>query len=407
MDFNYGATAEAFRAEVRAWLGEHLVGAFAELGAGAEFADAADVRREWEREMGRGGWLGLAWPRQYGGRQVSLLEELVFNEEYVRARGPQRVGFFGEQLLGPTLMMFGTEAQRQRFLPRILRAEDTWCQGFSEPGAGSDLANVGTSAELDGDRWVVNGQKVWTSRAQYADWIFVLCRTAPAGRARHEGLSFLLVPMGQPGVEVRPLVDMTGDRHFCEVFFDGAITTADCVVGAPGDGWRVAMGTLGFERGTAFLARQLQYAEEYATLLAEARRRGVTGDPDRRDRLAQSFVGLSLLRFAGYRTLTLLEKGERPGATGSLGKLQWSQWHQRFGELAMDVLGTDALLEPGGHRERELWHNFLFSRAHTIYAGSSQIQRNIIGERILGLPREVGPGAGSRSPRSLDPRSTP
>jgi alkylation response protein AidB-like acyl-CoA dehydrogenase len=330
------------------------------LGAGAEFAEAGDVRREWEREMGRGRWLGLAWPREHGGREVSLLEELVFNEEYVRARGPQRVGFFGEQLLGPTLMMFGTDSQKQRFLPRILRAEDMWCQGFSEPGAGSDLANVDTSAEL----------------------------CAPPGRTRHEGLSFLLVPMGQPGVEVRPLVDMTGDRHFCEVFFDGATTTADCVVGAPGDGWRVAMATLGFERGTAFLARQLQYAEEYATLLAEARRRGATGDPDLRDRLAESYVGLSLLRFAGYRTITLLEKGERPGPLGSLGKLQWSHWHQRFGELAMDVLGTDALLEPHSRQERELWHNFLFSRAHTIYAGSSQIQRNIIGERILGLPRE-------------------
>lgn len=388
MDFHYGDKAEAFRVEVRAWLEQHLVGPFAELGAGAEFEGASEVRREWERKMGRGGWLGLAWPRQYGGRDASVLEELVFNEEYVRAHGPQRVGFFGEQLLGPTIMMFGTDAQKRRFLPRILQAEDMWCQGFSEPGAGSDLANVATTAELRGDRWIVNGQKLWTSRAQYADWIFVLCRTAPAGHTKHEGLSFLLVPMSQPGVEVRPLTDMTGDRHFCEVFFDDATTAGDCVLGEPGDGWRVAMGTIGFERGTAFLARQLQYATEYDTLLVEARRRGATTDPILRDRLTQSFIGLSLLRFSGYRTITMLERGERPGTLGSLGKLQWSQWHQRFGELAMDVLGANAFLEPTSPIERELWHNFLFSRAHTIYAGSSQIQLNILGERILGLPRE-------------------
>jgi alkylation response protein AidB-like acyl-CoA dehydrogenase len=387
MDLHYGEAAEALRAEIRAWLREHLTGPFAQLGPGAEFDEASDLRREWERELGRGGWLGLAWPRPYGGRGATVLEELVFHEEYVRARGPQRVGFFGEQLLGPTVMMFGTEAQKQRFLPRILRAQDMWCQGFSEPGAGSDLANVSTTAELHGEQWILNGQKLWTSRAQYADWIFVLCRTAPARAGRHRGLSFLLVPMAQPGVTVRPLVDMTGDRHFCEVFFEDASTAADCVLGEPGDGWRVAMGTLGFERGTAFLARQLQYAIEYDTLVVEARRRGATTDPILRDRLVQSFIGLSLLRYSGYRTTTRLAHGEHPGALGSLGKLQWSQWHQLFGELAMDVLGADSFLEPSGSVERELWHNFLFSRAHTIYAGSSQIQRNIISERVLGLPR--------------------
>jgi len=389
MDFSESAQAATFRQEVRTWLDDKLVGDYRKLGTSAEMgAHDWHVRVAWEQELGRAGWLGLTWPKAFGGREVSVSEELVFAQEYTLANGPQRAGFFGEGLLGPTLITFGTPEQQQRFLPPILKGEEYWCQGFSEPGAGSDLAGVRTTAVLDGDTWRIDGQKVWTSQAQFAQWIFVLCRTELEEKA-HKALSYLLVPIDQPGVEVRPLKDLSGNDHFCEVFFDGAVTAADMVVGGRGNGWKTAMGTLGFERGTAFMAQQLRFAKEFANVKALAQQKGVNDDLEIRQRLARAYGELEIMRWSGLRNVTRFIKGGQPGPEGSIGKLFWSKWHQRLGELEADLLGADALImHDEGSLEHDFQHTFLFSRAHTIYAGSTEIQRNIVGERVLGLPRE-------------------
>jgi alkylation response protein AidB-like acyl-CoA dehydrogenase len=284
-------------------------------------------------------------------------------------------------------MLFGSDEHKARFLPRILDDSERWCQGFSEPDAGSDLANVKTRAELNGDTWVINGQKLWTSQATTADWIFLLVRTEET-TPKHRGLSFLLCPLDQPGVTISPIRNITGGREFNEIFFDNARTAADLVVGGIGNGFKVAMATLGFERGTAFMSAQERFTLEYWRLVDEARQRGVLADAVMRDRLAQAYVGLTLMRLSGYRTVTAFLQGRNPGPESSTGKLQWSTWHQRLGELAMDILGADAMVIGPDYRPGPFQESFLFSRAHTIYAGASEIQRNIIGERVLGLPRE-------------------
>lgn len=389
MDFEYPAEDEAFRSHVRDWLDTHLTAEFRALGTGTEF-NASDwpVRVAWEREMGTGGWVGLSWPQAFGGREATLMQELVFAEEYALAEAPTRAGTFGQGMLGPTLMHFGTDAQRERFLPGILAGTEFWCQGFSEPNAGSDLAGITTKAHPDGDQWVLNGQKVWTSQAQFSDWIFVLARTGDSSEAKHRGISFFLVPLDQPGIEIRPLVDMIGSEHFCEVFFDNAVTASDMIVGQPGDGWKIAMATLGFERGTAFMGQLRRYATEFDRVLALARTSGLSDDPIVRQKLADLKIGLELMRFGAYRTITSVLRHGRPGPEASIGKLQWSQWHQDLTEFSMDLLGAQGLCWT---RElHEMQHSFLFSRSHTIYAGSSQVQRNIVGERVLGLPKEPG-----------------
>ncbi|HET9142622.1 acyl-CoA dehydrogenase family protein [Actinophytocola sp.] len=372
----------AFRREVREWLADNLVGEFAglrEAGGPGRKNEAFEARLAWERHLAAAGWTCLGWPAEHGGAGLPLDAQLVFHEEYAQAGGPARVNHFGEELLGPTLIAFGTTAQCQRFLPRIREVRELWCQGYSEPGAGSDLAAVSTSATVDGGQWVITGQKVWTSFAHVADWCFVLARTTPGGR--HDGLSYLLVPMRQPGVEVRPIVQLTGDAEFNEVFFDGARTDADLVVGAPGDGWRVAMGTLAFERGVATVGTQVGFGRELAALTDLAMRTGAADDPDLARRLATARIGLEVLRAHALRTLGSAEPG-----TASVAKLLWSTWHRGLGELAMDVLGAASLTHDG---DLGTWQRlFLFSRADTIYGGSSEIQRNIISERVLGLPRE-------------------
>jgi hypothetical protein len=383
------ALDDPFRDEVRTWMAEHLVGEFARLGTGMDLGegDELEVRRAWERELAAGGWVGIGWPKAYGGRDLPLTQLLVFDEEYARAGGPARTGFFGEQLLGPTLMAFGTDAQKQRFLPPILRADEYWCQGFSEPDAGSDLANVKTAAVRDGDEWVINGQKVWTSLGHIADWIFVICRTDPAAAKKHEGISFLLCPVDQPGVEMRPIKQITGTSEFNEVFFTEARTSSNMVVGQVGQGWKVVMATLGFERGTAFLAQQLRFAAEFRKVVAFARDRGRSDDPIVRQRLAAAHIGLEIMRLIGLRTVSQIVRGANPGPESSIGKLHWSRWHQSLGELEMDLMGADGQILADGLLG-DLQYTFLFSRADTIYAGSSEIQRNIIGERVLGLPRD-------------------
>ncbi|HWS47460.1 MAG TPA: acyl-CoA dehydrogenase family protein [Acidimicrobiia bacterium] len=393
MDFADTPAEAAFRADVRSWLAEHLVGEYAALGPGGGPADESgwDVRHEWERVLGHDRWVGMSWPEAYGGRGLDLARQIIFNEEYARAKAPARLSFFGEGLFAPTLIQFGTEEQKQRFLPKIQRVEELWCQGFSEPNAGSDLANIQTRAALDGDEWVITGQKVWTTLAHRADWCFVVCRTDPESSSHH-GLSYLLVPMHQPGIEVRPLRQLTGSSEFNEVFFDGARTARENVLGPVGEGWKVAMATLGFERGTAFMSSQLAFESEYAQVLEAAHKNGNSQQPFLRDELAQRYVGLQVMKFNGMRMLTnLVHKGVL-GPEASIGKLFWTTWHKAFGETAMRVLGADALTvqhaSADAYELDELHHIFMSSRAETIYAGASEIQRNIIGERVLGLPRE-------------------
>jgi alkylation response protein AidB-like acyl-CoA dehydrogenase len=375
----------SFRQQLRSWLEENLQGEFAKVrgtgGPGREH-EHFELRLQWDRKLAEAGWTCLGWPVEHGGRGATTEEQVIFHEEYAAAQAPARVNHFGEELLGPTLIAFGTKEQQDRFLPRIAAVEELWCQGYSEPGAGSDLAGVSTSATVDGDEWVINGQKVWTSLAHVADWCFLLARTEPGSR-RQNGLSYLLVPMDQPGIEVRPIRQLTGTSEFNEVFFDGARTPKDMVVGT--DGWRVAMGTLAFERGVATFGHQVGFRRELAALVALARENGSIDDPVIADRLDRARVGLEVMRAHAIRTLSRTD----PGYEASVSKLVWANWHRDLGELAMDVLGAPGMIATDELTE---WQRiFLFSRADTIYGGSNEIQRNIIAERVLGLPREPRP----------------
>lgn len=376
---------QKFRAEVRDWLAENLVGEFAALkglgGPGREH-EAFEERLAWNQHLAAAGLTCLGWPEEHGGRGLSVAHRVAFYEEYAKANAPDKVNHLGEELLGPTLIAYGTPEQQQRFLPRILDVTELWSQGYSEPGAGSDLANVSTTATLDGDEWVINGQKVWTSLAHWAQWCFVVARTEK-GSKRHAGLSYLLVPLQQPGVEIRPIIQLTGDSEFNEVFFDDARTAADLVVGEPGDGWRVAMGTLTFERGVSTLGQQIRYAREHSNLVELAEKTGAADDPLIRERLVRSWAGLKAMRSYALATMDV----EKPGQD-NISKLLWANWHRELGEIAMDVEGAAGLTLPDG--EFSEWQRlYLFSRSDTIYGGSNEIQRNIIAERVLGLPREA------------------
>ena len=387
-----------FRASVRSWMDEHLRGEFAHLahrgGPGDEHAFVED-RMAWERELASGGWTCVGWPVEHGGRGLPLHLEVAFHEEYARAGGPGRAGLVGEGLLGPTLIHFAAPEVQQRFLPGIAAGTEFWCQGYSEPNAGSDLANGATRARLEGDEWVIDGQKVWTSLAQWSDWCFVVARTEP-GSERHRGLSYLLVPMDQPGVEIRPIRQITGTAEFNEVFFDGARTSAELVVGAPGDGWKVAMGTLAFERGVLTLGQQMAFERELAHTIEASRRNGSSRDPVVRQRLADLWSRVNIMRWNAVRSLRVDEQVELP-REAMINKLSWANLHQDMGEAAVDVLGADAMLTrysaadegDAGELEMSVDHKlFFFSRADTIYGGSDEIQRNLIGERALGLPKE-------------------
>ncbi|WP_329251888.1 acyl-CoA dehydrogenase family protein [Streptomyces sp. NBC_01478] len=377
MDFGFSAADEAFRGEVREWLCAHV--------------DSGQDRRSWERTLGKGGWIGLGWPEDgYGNRSVTLTQQVAWAEEYARSDAPPRSGHIGENLLAPTLIAHGTDEQKSRFLPAIAAGDELWCQGYSEPGAGSDLAGVRTVGVRDGGDGVyrVTGQKIWTSLAHEADWCFVLARTE-VGSRRHRGLSFLLVPMDQPGcVEVRPIRQLTGTSEFNEVFFDGA--RAEHLVGGEGAGWQVAMSLLGFERGVSTLAQQIGFAGELGRVVEAAVASGAVDDPVVRDRLVRQWAELRAMRWNALRTLG------RAGDAGapSVAKLLWGGWHQRLGELAMQVRGAAAAVgpvdwTPSLSYELDVFqHLFLFSRADTIYGGSDQVQRTIIAERVLGLPRE-------------------
>lgn len=390
MDLTFTAEDIAFRDEARAWLTEQLEGPWAHVryrgGPGDEHA-LVDERKAWGRVLGDAGWSCIDWPAEHGGRGATIMQQVLFNEEYARLGGPGRLGHIGETLAGPTIIHFGTPEQQRKFLEPIRRGEHIWAQGYSEPNAGSDLANVQTRAELVGGEWVITGQKTWTSHAHVADWCFVLCRTnldAP----KHRGISYILVPMHQPGVEVRPIKQITGTSEFNEVFFDGARAHVDDVVGGVDGGWRVAMGTLAFERGASTLGQQMAFQNEFDAIVKLACENGAAKDPTIRHRIAEAHVGLRIMRWSALRVLSgASEGGELPRAA-MVSKLYWANWHKRMGELAMDVLGDHAdVAEAWPYELSALQRVFLFSRSDTIYAGSDQIQRNIISERALGLPR--------------------
>ena len=393
MNIGFSAADEQFRQQVAQWMQQHLTGDFAPLrfrgGPGDEdFAPA--LRKAWEQVLGTGQWIGAGWAAEHGGRGLSINRQVIFFEEYARAGGPGRMGHIGEGLVGPTVAVFGTPEQQQRFLPPILAGQAFWCQGYSEPGAGSDLGNIKTRASFDSDsgQWLISGQKVWTSLAHEADWCFVLARTEP-GSVGHRGLSFLLVPMQQSGIQVQPIRQLTGSCEFNEVFFDQATTAADNLIGQPGDGWKIAMALLGFERGVSTLGQQMQFQNELDEVIHIAKANGAAQNPLLRQRIAQAWSGLRVLRYNSLRMLSGVQDGSlRPEAT--IYKLAWSNWHVELGKLAMDVLGPDAELLAGGPYELpRLQALFLYTRADTIYGGSSEIQRNIIAERALGMPREA------------------
>ncbi|NCG17939.1 MAG: acyl-CoA dehydrogenase [Rhodobacterales bacterium] len=388
MDLHFTEADEAFRIEIRTWLEGNLVDEFAALKGRGHLGDMDGVipgRRRWEQRMVEAGWTCVGWPRAHGGRGLSLLQEVIFNEEYARARAPGRLGHIGEGLLGPTLMAFGTPEQQARFLPRIVDGTELWCQGYSEPNAGSDLANVKCRAEPDGDDYRLTGQKVWTSLAQDSDWCFVLARTSTEAK-RHHGITCFLIPMDADGINVVPIKQITGGTEFCEVFFDGALAKGEHIIGEVGGGWRVAMGTLAFERGASTLGQQLNFQTELDEIIQAAKHNGTAADPVIRQRIADVYIRLRIMRLNALRTLTGHDDGTPPRAA-MITKLYWASWHRDLGELAMDVLGADCMVLPESGELSELQRLFLWTRSDTIYAGTNQIQRNIIGERALGLPR--------------------
>lgn len=393
MNIGFSAADEQFRQQVAQWMQQHLSGDFAALrfrGGPGDEDFAPGLRKRWEQVLAQGHWVGAGWATEHGGRGLSISQQVIFFEEYARAGGPGRMGHIGEGLVGPTIAAFGSQEQQQRFLPPILAGQHFWCQGYSEPGAGSDLANIKTRASFDEDRgqWLISGQKVWTSLAHESDWCFVLARTEP-GSVGHRGLSFLLVEMDQPGIRVQPIRQLTGTSEFNEVFFDQARASADNLIGQPGDGWKIAMALLGFERGVSTLGQQMQFQNELDEVVRIAKANGTAQDPVLRQRIAQAWSGLRVLRYNSLRMLSGVQDGSlRPEAT--IYKLAWSTWHVALGKLAMDVLGPEAELLAGAPYElTRLQALFLFTRADTLYGGSNEIQRNIIAERALGMPREA------------------
>ena len=386
---------DEFAAEFRAWLDANLVGEFAEIkGAGGPGSEHEffPQRLAWERHMADAGWTCVGWPVEHGGRGATLSQQVRFHEEYAKADAPARVSHLGETLLGPTLIAHGTQEQKDRFLPKIIDVTELWAQGYSEPNAGSDLANVSTTASLGEDgKWHLNGQKVWTSLAHLSQWAFVVARTEE-GTSRHKGLSFLLVPLDQPGVEIRPIQQLTGTSEFNEVFF----------VGERGEGWKVAMTLLEFERGVSTLGQQVGFARELEQITQMAHANGCAEDPSVRERITRAWIGLKVIRAHALRTLA---ERDSTGGNASAAKLLWANWHRDLGELAMLVQGAQSLTgptetsegAPNDLRDPEnvelaLWQRlFLFTRSDTIYGGSNEIQRNIISERVLGLPREARP----------------
>ncbi|MGZ6961873.1 MAG: acyl-CoA dehydrogenase family protein, partial [Ilumatobacteraceae bacterium] len=418
----YSADAEAYREKVQAFLAEKLPAKWAGIGA-LEGTDFGTFVTEWRKTLYSAGYLAPGWPIEYGGGGLSALEQVIIAEEFAKAGvptgGPNDV--FGIQMLGNTLLQWGTEEQKNHYLPRILSGADTWCQGYSEPNAGSDLSNLGLRGVLDGDQWVLDGPKIWTSAGHLADHIFTLVRTDPDA-PRHKGISFILVDMRQPGIEVRPIKMISGESEFNEIFYTDATAPKDEVVGGVNNGWAVAMTLLGFERGESAATVPIRYQAELDRLFALAKETGTINDPSIRQRLAWCYSKVQIMRYSGMRTLTKFLQGHHPGADGAIFKLYWSEYHKIVTELSLDMLGAHAMT-PTGRRPSTAFQTddagapnsswswvgtFLNARAGTIYAGSSQIQRNIIGEMVLGLPKEpkATQGAEPKATQGAEPKAT-
>jgi alkylation response protein AidB-like acyl-CoA dehydrogenase len=401
----YPPEAAVYRTKVQAFLAEKLPKNWGGTGQ-LEGEELEAFVTEWRAILATAGYLAPNWPVEYGGAGLTALEQVILAEEFARAGvpggGPNDV--FGIQMLGNTLLRWGTEEQKKHYLPRILSGDDVWCQGYSEPNAGSDLSNVGLKGELDGDQWILNGQKIWTSAGHLADHIFTLARTDPDA-PRHKGISFILVDMRQPGIEVRPIKMISGESEFNEVFYTDAVAPKGEVIGGVNNGWAVAMTSLGFERGEAAAVSPIRYQAELDRLLLMAKERGVNTDPRIRQRLAWCHSKVQMMRYLGMRTLTQFLQGHHPGPDAAIGKLFWSEYHKVVTELAMDIMGADAMVptgrrpssafgadDAGAPNSTNSWAmTFLNARAGTIYAGSSQVQRNIVGEMVLGLPKEPRP----------------
>jgi alkylation response protein AidB-like acyl-CoA dehydrogenase len=410
MDLNYPPEAEAFRSEIRHWLEQNLPPGWFDDGFEMTPEEREQFAEGWSHQLYEGGWICASWPTEYGGKGLSVIENVVLAEEFARAGAPMRADFFGDTLVGPTILQWGTEEQKRTFLPQILRGEIAWCQGFSEPEAGSDLASLTTRAVLDGGEWVINGQKVWTTRAQRADYVFLLVRTDPDAPP-HAGISYLLVPMDQPGVDRRPIIQPDGTGEFSEVFFTDARCPAANVVGGVNNGWSVAMTTLGFERGVSATTGYRRFETEVNSIVTKARANGSINDAVVRQRIMKAYSRVQIMRVNGLRSLSALLQGRKdPGvaALAATNKVFWSEHHQEVMNLAMDVWGADSQLVapdpqvlswPGvirmqkrpGYDVSAMQAAFFFSRSESIWGGSNQIQRNIIGERVLGLPKEPKP----------------
>ena len=410
MELTYPPEAEAFRKEIRSWLEDNLPDGWFDPGFELSPEGRRAFNEDWPKRLYEGGWICASWPEEYGGKNLSIMENVVLAEEFARAKAPLRADFFGDTLVGPTILQWGTEEQKTEFLPKILRGEMRWCQGFSEPNSGSDLASLKTTAVLDGEEWVITGQKVWTTQAQHADYIFLLARTDPDA-AKHHGISYLLVPMKQPGIEVRPITQPDGTAEFNEVFFDGARCPKDNVVGGVNNGWVVANTTLAHERGMSATTGYRRFEEEFSLMVDAARQRGRLTDPLLRQALTGYYTKIQILRINGLRSLSAAVQGRKDPGVGALGatnKMFWSEMHRDAMEVAVDIYGAESLLStvgpegtswPGNQRHRgrdaypvsSMVSAFFFSRSETIWGGTAEIQRNIVGERVLGLPREPKP----------------
>jgi alkylation response protein AidB-like acyl-CoA dehydrogenase len=406
----YTPEAEAFRKEVKSWLVANLPKGWFDKGFELSGDERKKFNAEWPNKLFEGGWICATWPKEYGGKGLDTLQGVVLAEEFANAKAPMRADFFGDTLVGPTLLQWGTEEQKKEFLPQILSGKMRWCQGFSEPNSGSDLASLKTTAVLDGDEWVINGQKVWTTQGHHADYCFLLTRTDQVA-AKHAGISYLLVPMRQKGVEVRGIVQPDGTAEFCEVFFTDARCPKDNVVGGVNNGWQVANSTLAFERGMSATTGYRRFEEEYRLMLIAAKKNGAINDAGIRQRLMQYYTKYQILRYNGLRSLGATLEGKKDMGVISLGatnKMYWTEMHQRAMELALDIHGADSMLIntgpedggwPGAQRDKRregypvsaMMSSFFFSRSETIWGGTSQIQRNIVGERVLGLPKEPKP----------------
>ncbi len=407
MELNYPTDAEEFRAEIRTWLKNNLPKGWGEPGFEMSAQERKDFNDTWPSKLFAGGWICATWPEEFGGKGLTTMQGVVLAEEFASVKAPLRADFFGDTLVGPTLLQWGTDEQKREFLPNIMNGTTRWCQGFSEPNSGSDLASLKTTAVLDGDEWVINGQKVWTTGGHHADYCFLLTRTDPES-PKHKGISYLLVPMRQPGVEVRGITQPDGTAEFCEVFFTDARCPKDNVVGGVNNGWKVANSTLAFERGMSATTGYRRFEEEYRLMVRAAQANGAIEDPGVRQGLMEYYTKIQILRFNGLRSLTsTLNNSKDLGvmALGATNKMFWSEMHKAAMELALDIYGAESMLVdvgsegaswPGVAREKRrpgypvspMMSAFFFSRSETIWGGTSQIQRNIVGERVLGLPKE-------------------